>query len=167
MNVSGQKPQGALFTAFLLGSTLNFLWEMAHSLLYRGSTEWTWGKHLLCCGLASIADGVGIAAIFGIGAFAFRDPRWTERPSSARLGTAILLGLTGALITEQLALRLGWWTYEPRMPRIPGTDLAVSPVLQFIVVPLVVLFWALPRRWMLEAKHSRRREMPHTKDETK
>ena len=49
--------------------------------------------------------------------------------------------------TEWLALRLGWWTYSPAMPRVPGTDLGASPLAQFVVLPLGVLFWILPRLW--------------------
>ena len=49
--------------------------------------------------------------------------------------------------TERLALRLGWWSYGASMPRVPGTGLGVSPLAQFVALPLLVLFWLLPRRW--------------------
>jgi hypothetical protein len=130
-----------------LGVGVNFPWEMAHSLLYRDPPGFTWGQHLACCGLASLADGLGIAAIFALGALAFGDPRWTRRRTTGRVLFAALLGLAGAAVTEWLALRLGWWGYGPAMPRVPGTNLGVSPLAQFVLLPLLVLFWALPRRW--------------------
>lgn len=138
---------GDLVTAGLFGAAANFPWEMAHSLLYRGWREATWQQHLACCGLASLADGAGIAAIFGVGALVFRDGRWTRQCSAPRLGLAAALGLTGAVVTEQLALRLDWWAYGPAMPRVPGTRLGVSPLVQFLVLPLGVLFGVLPRWW--------------------
>ena len=136
-----------LVTAGLLGAAANFPWEMAHSLLYRDAAQFTWRQHLVCCGLASLADGVGIAAIFAIGAAAFREPRWTRQMTPSRLGTVVLLGIAGAVATEWLALRLDWWAYTPAMPRVPGTNLGISPLVQFIILPLVVLFVALPRWW--------------------
>jgi hypothetical protein len=75
----------------VLGALVNFPWEWAHSVLYRGVPSFTWRDHLVCCGLAALADGVGIGVIFGIGAIAFRDPHWTGRPSPARLGLVALL----------------------------------------------------------------------------
>ena len=137
----------SLFASAVMGAVINFPWEMAHSRLYRGGQEATWPEHLVCCSLASLADGVGTAAIYGIGAVAFRDWRWTRQRSASRLGLAAVLGLTGAVATEQLALHLGWWAYGPAMPRVPGTHLGISPLAQFVVLPLAVLFGALPRWW--------------------
>ena len=141
-----------LLAVTTMGAAANFPWEMAHSLLYRDTAGFTWREHLLCCGLASLADGVGVMAIFGVGAVAFREARWTRRRTPARLGTAALLGLAGAVATEKLALRLDWWAYGPAMPRVPGTDLGISPLVQFIVLPLGVLFWALPRWWQYSGR---------------
>ena len=132
--------------AFALGAGVNFPWELAHSLLYRGMSSFTWLQHLVCCGLAALADGAGIAVIFAVGAVVFRDPRWTRCCCPRRLGLVVLLGLVGAVLTERLALSLDWWAYGPAMPRVPGTDLGVSPLVQFAVLPPVVLFWALPWR---------------------
>lgn len=138
---------GDLFTAFAIGAAANFPWEMAHSLLYRNPRGFGLKEHLICCGVASLADGVGIAAIFAVGAAAFREPRWTRQITPSRLGAATLLGIGGAVVTEWLALRLDWWAYTPAMPRVPGTNLGLSPLVQFIVLPLLVLFGALPRWW--------------------
>lgn len=143
-----------LMAVAALGTISNFPWEMAHSLLYRNTADFTWKQHLPCCGGASLLDGAGIAAIFGIGALVFREPRWTRRPLPARLGLTVLLGLTGAVVAEWLALRLDWWSYGPAMPRVPGTDLGISPLVQFIVLPLGVLFWALPHWWKRREKSS-------------
>jgi hypothetical protein len=136
----------------VLGALVNFPWEWAHSVLYRGVPGFTWREHLVCCGLAALADGVGIGVIFGIGAIAFRDPHWTEHPAPARLGLVALLGLIGAVLTERLALSLGWWGYGPTMPRVPGTGLGLTPLVQFVLLPLVVLFWILPHRWRAERR---------------
>lgn len=144
--------KGDLMRAGMLGAAANFPWEMAHSLLYRGVTSFTWKQHLGCCGLAALVDGVGVAAIFAVGALAFRASRWTRRRSPIRLGWTALFGMTGAVAVEWLALRLGWWGYGPTMPRVPGTDLGISPLVQFVMLPLVVLFWAMPLWWNYQGR---------------
>ena len=131
--------------AGVLGAAVNFPWELAHSFLYRGVAGFTPWQHLLCCGLAALADGVGMATIYLAGRWAFRDARWTGRVSAPKLLFAALLGLAGAVAAEVLALRLGWWGYGPAMPRLPGTDLGLSPLAQFTLLPLLVLFGILPR----------------------
>jgi hypothetical protein len=136
-----------LWIAFMVGAGVNFPWEMAHSFLYRGVRGFTWEQHLVCCGLAALADGAGIALIFATGARCFREARRTQRAGLGPFALTVLLGLVGAVLTEHLALRLGWWAYGPAMPRLPGTELGLSPLVQFVVLPVWVLFWALPRRW--------------------
>jgi hypothetical protein len=136
-----------LFAATAWGVAANFPWEMAHSFLYRGAESWGWKRHLLCCGLASLADGVGIAAIFGVGVMMFNERQWTRCSSLIRLGATGFLGLIGAVAVEYLALSLDWWSYQPAMPRVPGTELGLSPLVQLTFIPLVVLFLVLPRRW--------------------
>lgn len=140
--------KGDLFAATGYGATLNFPWEMAQSALYRIGPESPFIQRIAYCGFASLADGAGIAAMFALGAFAFRDPRWTRLQSPARWGFIVLLGFIGAGVTEWVALGQGWWSYRPAMPRLPGTELGASPLAQFVILPPVVLFWALPRwRW--------------------
>ena len=137
--------KSTLAATFGLGTAINFPWEMAHSLLYRGVAGFTWREHLLCCGLASLIDGAGIAAIYVLGAVISADGYWTYRASMLKVAFVALLGLASATLAEVLALRLGWWAYGPSMPRLPGTNIGISPLAQFIVLPLAVLFGLLPR----------------------
>ena len=130
-----------------MGAIVNFPWELAHSLLYRGVPGFTWVQHLVCCGLAALADGIGIALIFWAGAQYFGEARWTRRCGLGQIALVLLLGFIGAVLTEYLALELGWWAYGPAMPRVPGTDLGISPLVQFMLLPIPVLFWALPWWW--------------------
>lgn len=37
------------------------------------------------------------------------------------------------------------WTYAPTMPRLPLLGTGLSPLLQWVVVPLVAFAWASPR----------------------
>ena len=133
-----------------LGALVNLPWELAHSMLYQGGAEMTWKEHLICCGLASLQDGIGVAALFGIGAFVFRNSRWTRRFSLLRVGFTVALGLAGAVVTEWVALSLGWWRYGPAMPTVPGTGLGLTPLLQFMVLPVLILFILLPYVWSHE-----------------
>lgn len=144
-----------LLAAAAIGAAVNFPWEMAHSLLFREASQFTWWQHLLCCGGAALLDGAGIAAILGIGALVFRDPHWVRRASVPHLGLAVLLGVAGAAITEWIGLRYGWWSYKPAMPRLAGTELGLTPLVQCAVLPMGVLFWALPHWWFRQEQRRR------------
>lgn len=126
--MSTQPYSSDLLAATAWGVAANFPWEMAHSFLYRGAEGWGWKRHLLSCGLASLADGIGITLIFGIGVVVFNERRWTRCSSMIRSGATGFMGLIGAVAVENLALRLGWWSYESAMPRVFGTELGLSPL---------------------------------------
>ena len=144
--------RGDLLAVAAFGVMINFPWEVAHSPLYYSSHVSHWGQRLLCTGIAAFEDGLGIAALYVIGAVLFQDPQWTRTRSPIRMGATVFLGLAGAATTEWLALGLGWWSYRSEMPRVPGTALGISPLAQFVLLPLVVLFWALPHRWTRQKK---------------
>ena len=130
------------------GFAMNFIWEFAHMPLYRVAAGWP--EHLICCAIASLADGLGLVLIFIVGAVVFDDGRWTRCPTTSRIGLAVVLGFGGAVLVELVALASGWWSYREEMPRLPGTPIGLSPLLQFTVLPVGVLFYLMPRRWNAE-----------------
>lgn len=132
------------------GFAVNFIWELAHTPLYRVTAGWS--EHLICCTIASLADGLGLVLIFIVGAIVFDDGRWTRCPTISRIGLAVVLGFGGAVLVELVALARGWWSYLEEMPRLPGTPIGLSPLLQFTVLPVGVLFYLMPRRWNAELR---------------
>jgi hypothetical protein len=131
---------GALGRSLLYGAAVNLPWEMAHYSLYAVPDQRSWTQHLLCCALAALLDGGAVAAIYAVGSVLFRDPRWVSRPGFRGWLLVLTLGAIGAILTERLALALGWWRYGRGMPTVPGLNVGFSPLLQFLVLPPAVLF---------------------------
>ena len=128
-----------------IGTAANFPWELAQSLLYRGTSGFSWSQHVACCALASLADGTGIVAMYLLGTLAWNDEYWNYHGSHIKVAATVALGLVGATVIEKVALQLNWWAYGPAMPRVVGTDLGVSPLVQFVLLPPLLLFCVVPR----------------------
>ena len=56
--------------------------------------------------------------------------------------TMVALTLAYTLISERANLALGNWQYSVWMPVLPWLGVGLAPLLQWIVVPLVVWWWA-------------------------
>lgn len=59
------------------------------------------------------------------------------------------VGGTGAILAEVAYLSAGNWAYTDKMPLIFGTGAGLTPVLQFIVLPVLIyslsLYIAMPK----------------------
>lgn len=124
---------------------VNFVWEMLQAPLFVGMLEMPrWDATALCL-RAAAGDAVMIAIAFAVVALGTHDPTWMLRPLPGRLGAFALLAALQGLALEWLSLRLERWTYGPDMPVEPLLGLGLSPILQWLVLPIAIL-WALRRR---------------------
>lgn len=58
----------------------------------------------------------------------------------------VLIGVAYTVFSEWLNIAVrGSWDYAPAMPRIPPFGTGLSPLLQWIVVPVAAFVWAKPR----------------------
>ncbi len=122
----------------------NLGWEFAHMPLY---TLWETGTAseitfaaLHCTGgdiLIALASVMLALILTGQASW----PRSGNRPVIA---ITVILGLTYTLFSEWLNIEIRQsWAYRDAMPLIPLVDAGLSPVLQWIFVPLVAFWWAL------------------------
>jgi hypothetical protein len=119
-------------TAFIL----NFIWELAQGPLYQGF-EYDW-DHLSLCALASIADVFSVLILFFAFALVYREVYWINNMGISRALMLVTTGSTGAILTELWHTYRGDWYYSDTMPLLPFVDVGVSPVVQFIVLPLLI-----------------------------
>lgn len=65
---------------------------------------------------------------------------WILRPRKFDIGTFIGTGLVATIVFEGLATGvLGRWTYAESMPRLPILGTGLLPVLQWLLIPPLVL----------------------------
>lgn len=155
--------------ALAAGSLVNLVWELAQSALYRHEGSSAMIPPLASCALAALLDGAAITAIYAALALVWRDPAWPSEPRFARAAAVVAIGGGGAILVENLALKLGWWSYTKAMPVLPLAYVGLTPVLQFMVLPGGVLFGLVgwrqrSKRRRLAGKHLARDESRDTRD---
>lgn len=119
-------------TAFIL----NFIWEMAQGPLYQGF-EYDW-KPLSFCALASIADMFSVLILFFAFALVYREVYWIKNMRISRVLMLVTIGSIGAILTELWHTGRGDWYYSDTTPLLPFVAVGVSPVVQFMVLPLLI-----------------------------
>src|SRR3546814_14768649 len=71
------------------------------------------------------------------------DPRWPQARFHAVAALAILGGLAYTIFSEWLNTEIrGSWAYTDAMPQLPLVGSGLSPLAQWIVVPLIAFWWA-------------------------
>ena len=140
-------PPVAAVAGFSFGA--HFVWEFLHAPLYQGLAEGTHWDGIKCCLLATLGDVVIAVVAYGAGAAATRDAWWLGNSAESRrerqhprgVIAYLAIGLVITVVVEMLSVDAwGRWAYGPSMPTLLG--IGVSPLLQWIVVPLLVLWLA-------------------------
>jgi len=125
----------------------SLVWEFAHMPLY---TLWETGSPgeivfaaLHCTGGdILIATSALMAALLLLGS-----SQWPV-VGYRRVGfAAILIGLGYTVFSEWLNIEVREaWAYRDLMPIIPVIDAGLSPIAQWIVLPILGFWWAAPRK---------------------
>jgi hypothetical protein len=121
---------------------LNLPWEFAQVPLFVGMPEAGHWRAILVCGRATLGD-VAIALVaFGAVALAARSRAWVLAPTARRLGGFVAVGVLITVVMERLATGAqGRWTYAEAMPVVPLLGVGLSPLLQWIVLPPLVVWF--------------------------
>jgi len=129
------------YVAFV--AVANLAWEFAHLPLY---TIWLTGSPFelafaaLHCtgGDILIASSSVMLALFLVG-----DRNWPSQGHRRVVALTLAFGLAYTLFSEWLNIEIREaWAYRELMPVVPLVGAGLSPVLQWIVVPLAAFWWA-------------------------
>lgn len=118
---------------FMIAVVVNFAWEMTQSVLFAPMGGWVSGTWR--CFVASLADGVIVLIIFGIGWLWFRRADWVTQPGFGGYVLMATVGVAIAVLIERHGLATGRWAYTEQMPVLPVVQVGVVPVLQMVIVP--------------------------------
>ncbi len=84
---------------------------------------------------------LAVIGCWGVAA-AWRTQRWILRPTSRTLGFFMAIGVGITMVTEWLATGvLARWVYADEMPVIPGLETGLLPVLQWVALPPLVVWF--------------------------
>jgi hypothetical protein len=130
---------------------LHFVWEFVQVPTYTGMAELPHWEAIKLCMSATFGD-VGFAlTAFWLASLAARRRDWILRPTRFPAAIFVVVGIVLTVGFEyyytNISLR---WTYSDLMPLVPPFGTGLSPLLQWLVVPLLVVW--LTRRHLLGAQ---------------
>ena len=123
---------------------LNFPWEILQAPLYAGMAQAPHSQVTKSCLQASVGDAVIMLLAYGAVAVVARSRRWVVAASRWQLALFTLIGVAVTAAIEWLATRGHWignWNYLPAMPLVPGTGIGLVPLLQWVVLPLLTVWF--------------------------
>lgn len=134
---------------------LNFLWEMQQMPFFQIPSEFTCIDVVNNCTLATVGDvGISLAA-FGTVAVLSKSRRWILQPNWWQVSIFILVGIIITIIFEALATRiLNRWQYGDVMPTLPFFGTGLFPVLQWLIIPPLIVWFVRRQVSSLKRKSS-------------
>jgi hypothetical protein len=123
------------------GFLVHFVWEMWQAPMYRTMVEASHVAAVRVCTFATLGDAVIQVLAFGAAAIAAGSRTWLARPSRGPMTVYLIAGLLITAALEWVNVHvLQRWTYADHMPVVLG--IGVAPLLQWLVVPPIVLWLA-------------------------
>jgi len=126
---------------------LHFVWETLHLPLYTLWKEASLAEILWDITSCTTADIIIAAVSFSTALVVIAKSR--DQPRQARRFSVWLLvtGLSITTILEILNVYI-WenWAYSEHMPIVPLLDVGLSPMAQWLVIPLLGLWWLKKKR---------------------
>lgn len=131
----------AEFAIALFSFLLHFVWEMWQIPLYEGMLEISHWEGVAFCTRAAAGDVlIALVAFWGAAAVS-SDRLWLLSPDPIHWCTFLTTGVVITATVEFLSIDiLGRWAYAETMPTVPIIGTGLSPVLQWLVLPPIVLW---------------------------
>jgi multidrug transporter EmrE-like cation transporter len=121
-----------------LSFALNLVWEIAQFPLYTLTADQNRLGVAYAVMHCTVGDVIIAVASFLLAGFALRDPDWTSSRPWTGGAIATAFGSIYTAYSEWVNVyQAGSWGYAPDMPLVFG--IGVSPLLQWLVVPLLTL----------------------------
>ncbi len=130
------------FNVVVFSFLLNLAWEYWQVPFFRGMADQPHWLGVKTCTQATLGDaGIALAA-FWIAAIFARARSWILRPNKLDVGIFLGVGVLVTILYEALATGvLERWAYSDAMPRLPLIGTGLLPLLQWLVIPLLVLWF--------------------------
>ena len=133
------------FNLVMFALLLNFPWEVLQAPLFEGMAAAPHSTVIGACLQGTLGDAVIILLAHAGVASVTRRRRWMVSPSRLEVAGFIAEGVAITAVIEWLATRGHWvqtWAYSSAMPLIPGIDVGLLPLLQWVLLPPMVLWFS-------------------------
>jgi hypothetical protein len=121
---------------------LHLPWELAQVPLFAGMPTARHWAAILVCGRATLGDvAIALVAYWTV-AVAVGGRGWVLAPTRGRVAGFVTVGVVFTIVIERLATGpLDRWAYAERMPLVPLLEVGLSPLLQWVVLPPLIVWF--------------------------
>lgn len=125
----------------IFGFLLNFVWEIWQLPLFQSMNELTHFQVTLHCTRAALGDVVILLVAFWVIALTAKSRNWITHPKTIQVAGFIAVGVIITVIVETIAIDvLNRWQYTIAMPILPLLNIGITPILQWLVIPPIIVF---------------------------
>ena len=132
------------FNVAIFALMLNFPWEVLQARLFTGMSDAPYVEAINGCVQATLGDAVIMLLAYWSVAVVAGSRRWILGSTGPKLALFIAIGVSITGVIEWLATSGRWvrsWSYSASMPVVPGVDIGLVPLLQWVIVPLLVVWF--------------------------
>lgn len=126
----------------ILAFPMHLAWEFLQAPLFRTMQDASHMDGIRICLQAALGDMAIVLAAFWAASVLAGTREWVARPRRPTVAVWLAVGLVATMAIEFYSTEVaGRWTYGESMPRLPLIGTGLAPVVQWIVVPLLVLWY--------------------------
>ena len=126
----------------LIVGVANLVWEIAHAPLYTIWVEGSRGDIAFAIVHCTLGDVLIAASSLSIAWLIAGRWGWPRKHYWRVAGLSVLLGLAYTVFSEWLNISVrASWAYREIMPTIGPLETGLSPLLQWIVIPVLAFGW--------------------------
>lgn len=136
--------RSAEFNVFVFAVLLDFPWEFLQAPLFEGMADAPHWRAVQRCSIATLGDGGIMLIAFWSVAAVSRRREWLLKPILPQVLGFMAIGLVITIVVERLATAGLWpmpWAYAEAMPIVPLLGAGLSPLLQWVVLPPLVVWF--------------------------
>lgn len=139
------------FNVALFAFLLNLPWELWQVPLFERMPVAPHWDAVKICSRAAAGDAVIALVAYWAVALVVRNRAWVISPTVSETLGCTACGVAITAVIERLALGGLWvqgWSYSPLMPVVPGIGVGLSPLIQWLALPPLVI-WLVRRQLSL------------------
>lgn len=130
------------FDLLILAFPMHFTWEVVQAPLFGSMLDVFHVEGIRICFQATLGDMAITLLAYWSAAFLAGTRQWVVQPSRSSITAWLATGVAITIIMEFYSTEIaGRWTYGASMPRLPVIGTGVAPVMQWIVIPLLVIWY--------------------------
>jgi hypothetical protein len=132
-------PEVDLLVLSFLG---HFAWEILQAPLFASLSDTDHFVGIAICLRATFGDLAIALAAFWCAAFVGKGRGWIANKNTPAIAVFFAIGLLATVGLEYLNTEVtGRWAYDGVMPLLPVLGTGLSPILQWVVIPMLVLWY--------------------------